>query len=201
MKPQKQNQTYLFTFWLIVAIIIGVCLSSFSSMSAIFWGFGILIGFTLQRSKFCFSAAFRDIILFRIGAMAKGLLVALLISTIGFFVVRLWSTGQGLSVPGNYDPLGWHTVVGATFFGIGMVIAGGCASGTLMRMGEGYMLQWLVLIGLILGSIFGSYQYSWWCEGEVLSLDKIMGIWPGFLLQLVFIALLYYVVHWWENRV
>lgn len=201
MKPPKQKQPYFFAFFLVISLIIFVLLSILHIKIGVFWFFGIVIGFTLQRSKFCFTAAFRDIILFRIGAMTKGLLITIFISTIGFFIIRLWSTSHGLDVPGNFDPVGWHTVVGATLFGIGMVIAGGCASGTLMRMGEGYMIQWLAFWGLILGSIFGSYQDFWWSKGKILLLDQMAGLWTGFFGQLIFIGVLYFLINWWENKV
>ncbi len=41
-------------------------------------------------------------------------------------------------------------------FGIGMVIAGGCASGTLMRVGEGFAMQMLSLLFFVIGSLIGA---------------------------------------------
>lgn len=40
-----------------------------------------------------------------------------------------------------------NTVVGGIIFGIGMVIAGGCASGMLMRIGEGFEMHLITLVG------------------------------------------------------
>ena len=52
-------------------------------------------------------------------------------------------------------PVSFATVIGAFIFGIGMVIAGGCASGTLMRVGEGFTMQILALFFFIVGSLWG----------------------------------------------
>ena len=48
-------------------------------------------------------------------------------------------------------PLGLNLAVGGLLFGIGMVIAGGCVSGTLYRIGEGYLASWASLLGILLG--------------------------------------------------
>ena len=51
-------------------------------------------------------------------------------------------------------------------FGIGMVISGGCASGTLMRVGEGFTMQILSLVFFYCGfpsgalTIFGFWKYN-----------------------------------------
>lgn len=197
---KKTKQDRYFFLALLIAVIIGVFFYLLKPMVAINWFFGIAIGVVLQRSKFCMTAAFRDIALFKLGGMAKGLLITIFVSTIGYFAVRKWALAHGLSIPGNFDPIGWHTVIGAVLFGVGMVIAGGCASGTLMRMGEGYALQWLVFIGVILGSIAGSFNYNWWKPGEAVLLDNLVGLWPAFIGQLLFLCLLYVLVGWWEKR-
>lgn len=197
---KKNNQVPYFFLALIMVLSIGGFLYSLKPIVAINWFFGVAIGVILQRSKFCLTAAFRDIILFKLGDMAKGLLITMFVSTIGYFIIRKWALAHGLSVPGNFDPIGWHTAIGAVLFGIGMVIAGGCASGTLMRMGEGYAMQWLVFVGLILGSVAGSFNYTWWAPGEAVLMDQVVGLWPAFIAQLLFLCLLYVFVSWWENR-
>lgn len=200
MDLKKRKQDRYFFLALITAVIIGGFFYWLKPMVAVNWFFGLAIGLVLQRSKFCMAAAFRDIALFKLGGMAKGLLITIFVSTIGYFAVRKWALAHGLSVPGNFDPIGWHTVIGAVLFGIGMVIAGGCASGTLMRMGEGYTLQWLVFAGLILGSAAGSFNYTRWEQGEAVLLDQVFGLWPAFIAQLLFLCLLYVFIGWWERR-
>lgn len=196
----RKSQLMGFMILMLIAVLAGILMWNSDNRVGWFWFFGLAIGIVLQRSKFCFTAAFRDLILFQMGGMARGLLISILVSTLGYFAIRLWAISQGQIVPGNFDPVGWHTVVGAFLFGVGMVIAGGCASGTLMRMGEGYLLQWLAFIGMIIGSIAGSWDYLRWEQGQTVLLDKLIGLYPALIGQVIFIGLLYYAVNWWENR-
>ena len=54
---------------------------------AVFWAFGLAFGFVLQRSRFCFASAFRDIFLMRHGRTMKGVLAGLGVATFGFAVL------------------------------------------------------------------------------------------------------------------
>lgn len=199
-QTNRKSQRMSFLVMFLISSLLGVLIWNMDNRVGLFWFFGLTIGVVLQRSKFCIAASFRDLILFQMGGMARGLLISILVSTIGFFAIRIWAMSQGLAVPGNFDAVGWHTVVGAFLFGVGMVVAGGCASGTLMRMGEGYLLQWLVFLGLIIGSVAGSWHYTWWEQGRIILLDKVIGLCPALIGQIVFIGLLYYAIIWWENR-
>lgn len=129
------------------------------------WLFGLLFGFVLQRSRFCFAAASRDIFLIRNTMITRALILAFIVSSLGFLLLELLTPeAELLFSQGKLYPVGVFTAVGAFLFGIGMVIAGGCASGMLMRMGEGYMMQWVVMGGFLLGSVVGAWHLGWWYE-------------------------------------
>jgi uncharacterized protein len=96
---------------------------------------GVLFGFVLQRGRFCMNSAFRDIILGRDFTLFKALAVAILVSMIGFAIMAM--SGLITLAP---KPFMWGAnIVGGLFFGVGMVLAGGCASGITYRAGEGMM--------------------------------------------------------------
>ena len=59
-------------------------------------------------------------------------------------------------------PLGLNLAVGGVLFGIGMVVAGGCVSGTLYRIGEGYVASWASLLGILLGLSLAAHTWNWW---------------------------------------
>ena len=75
--------------------------------------------------------------------MIKGILVGLAVCTVGFvMVMSTVSPNPGFGAPpsdANVLPVGLSTLVAGTLFGVGMVLAGGCVSGSLYRMGEGYV--------------------------------------------------------------
>lgn len=163
------------------------------------WLFGLLFGFVLQRSRFCFAAASRDIFLIGNTMLTRALLLAFIVSTLGFLMLEILTPGMELLfTQGKVQPVGIFTAVGAFLFGIGMVVAGGCASGMLMRMGEGYLMQWIVLPGFLLGSAVGAWHLGWWYEhfianAKAIFLPHLLG-WPlAVLIQLFLLITLYFI--------
>lgn len=107
---------------------------------------GIAFGFALQRGRFCMNSAFRDIILLKDYDLLKSVGVAILVSMIGFAILD--KTGV-ISI--NPVPFFWGALMlGGFIFGIGMVIAGGCASGITYRFGEGMVGAMSAVVGLVL---------------------------------------------------
>jgi uncharacterized membrane protein YedE/YeeE len=94
------------------------------------------------------NSAFRDIVLFQDYALIKTVAVALLVSFAGFAIMDL--TGVITLAP---KPLWWGAnILGSFVFGIGMVIAGGCASGITYRVGEGMVGAMTAVLGLTIGA-------------------------------------------------
>ncbi len=106
---------------------------------------GILFGVVLQRSRMCFNSAIRDIKFNKDNYLVKMAAVAILIETLGFHLVA--SLGWIKLNPLPFIP--WAQIIGGFLFGMGMVLAGGCASGVTYRIGEGYITA--ILAGLSFG--------------------------------------------------
>ncbi|ACI20064.1 YeeE/YedE family protein [Dictyoglomus thermophilum] len=106
---------------------------------------GILFGVVLQRSRMCFNSAIRDIKFNKDNYLVKMAAVAILIETLGFHLVA--SLGWIKLNPLPFIPLA--QIIGGFLFGMGMVLAGGCASGVTYRIGEGYITA--ILAGLFYG--------------------------------------------------
>jgi hypothetical protein len=109
---------------------------------------GFIFGFILQSGRFCMNSAFRDIILLKEFKLAKAVAVSLAVLAIGFAIFAF--AGWNLS-PKDLKPVA--AIVGGLVFGIGMVLAGGCASGTTYRVGEGMMGSFVAAIGLTVGAL------------------------------------------------
>jgi len=108
---------------------------------------GIAFGFVLQRGRFCMNSAFRDVVTLKDFTLLKSVGVALLVMLVGFSIMSMTGT-----IALNPKPLTWGAnLLGSFIFGIGMVIAGGCASGITYRTGEGMVGAITAVLGLSLG--------------------------------------------------
>ncbi len=110
-------------------------------------GFGVII----QRTRFCFVRAFRDPFMTGEGDMVRAVSVSIIISILGFAALK-WG---GLRAEGIYvtQTFWFGSLAGGMVFGFGMLLAGGCGSGSVWRAGEGQ-------IKLILAVIFFSLSTS-----------------------------------------
>ena len=110
---------------------------------------GILFGFALQRGRFCMNSAFRDVLLLKEYTLLKAVIVALIVSMIGFHAMASLGIIQL-----NPKPFFWGAnIVGGFIFGVGMVLAGGCASGTTYRVGEGMVGSLVALLGYMIAAV------------------------------------------------
>lgn len=167
-------------------------------------GLGLAIGFTLQKSRFCFVSAFRDPILTGMTELSRAVIILLALSIIGFALVEWWFRAQQIFFKPYVFPLGVHTLVGGSLFGIGMVIAGGCVTGVLMRIGEGFAMQMVAFIGLLLGAFTGKQtQYIWknfFGEWNSVFLPDFLGWFPTLALELTLLFFLWKMLKWWQVR-
>ncbi len=107
---------------------------------------GISSGMLFARYQVCFASAVRNFIEFR----RKEKLVIFLILVIASSVLLNFFIGIGLFTE-TVKALMPMTFAGGILFGIGMVIAGGDAAGTLFRVGEGNVPSFIAAIGMITG--------------------------------------------------
>jgi len=99
---------------------------------------GIMFGFVLQRGRFCMNSAFRDVIFVQDVTFIRSYLIALLVAIVGANLMEdlglfgeMGLRRQSFNVVAN--------IIGGYLFGIGMVLVGGCGSGVIYRIGEGYV--------------------------------------------------------------
>ncbi|NIB98454.1 YeeE/YedE family protein [Halobacterium sp. R2-5] len=150
---------------------------------------GIGLGVFLQKGRFCFVNAFRDFFAYKDSRVTKGVLAATLLTMVFWGIAYQLGYYQGFWTPA----WGLTGLVGGFVFGIGMTYAGGCASGTLYRAGEGYLQFWLTLAFMGVGyaaftvafptlqsTYFGPLQF-----GEGVSLFAVSPIPAGLLALLV----------------
>ncbi|MBU1055317.1 MAG: YeeE/YedE family protein [Proteobacteria bacterium] len=110
--------------------------------------FGFLIGMVMHRSRFCFVRPFRDPFMTGEAKMVKVVAISIIIYFTGTAVIK-WAYLQEPSM-GVYHPFVLGSLMGGFIFGIGMILAGGCASGTLWRVGEGQTKLMVTLVTFVL---------------------------------------------------
>ena len=135
---------------------------------ALFLGLGI--GYTLTRSRFGFAGGIKLIYVTGDPSLSVALLVAFMATT-AIYGAYHWIDALNGAVPAHLAQEGQAiitgtqnvhffniaTLLGAFIFGIGMIIAGGCASGTLSDLGEGEARSLIAVIFFIFGSIPGHW--------------------------------------------
>lgn len=109
---------------------------------------GTALGFTLQRGGFCGSAMLSTVLLSKDWSGILATAFAIFVSMLGFAALA----AGGLVVPDPSPMRLGSAVVGGLVFGVGMVLAGGCVTGTLFKAGELRLPSILALLGIAVGA-------------------------------------------------
>jgi len=130
-------------------ILIGITaagvLSGLTVLTAVPIGF--LLGYFLVMGDLCGASSFSEVLLMRDGRKLFGLFVAVAVSAAGFAVLDALDL-----VTLCPRPLYWASyLVGGAIFGVGMVLAGGCVSGTLYKCASGHQNSMLALLVIPFG--------------------------------------------------
>lgn len=163
---------------------------------------GIAFGTIIQRTRFCFVRGFRDPFMTGEGDVARAIAVSIIISMLGFAALK-WSglRGEEVYVPQAF----WFGgLIGGAVFGFGMVVAGGCGSGSVWRAGEGQVKLMLAVIFFALStSLFKAWINSSaavrsFMGHRVFLPDLITYKWSVILV--VVIMLVYYLAATWNEE-
>lgn len=133
---------------------------------------GFAIGFVMHRSRFCLARAVREPFMTAEGDMTKAVILML---AAGIPLASLVFQAELLDPYVGIPPRFWlGSLAGGVVFGVGMVFAGGCGSGSLWRVGEGHLKLWVALfffawVGSIAGALFGK---AGWTVAE-MNLDML----------------------------
>ena len=176
---------------------------------AIYWALGLGLGLILQRGRLCFAGAFRDLYLMRNGTMMRAIIVGLAIMVPVFALIEARAVPEpsfgAVAAGAHVVPLGLNVAVGGLLFGVGMVVAGGCVSGTLYRIGEGYVASWASLFGILLGLSLAAHTWNWWYAFTIQSapmgwLPTTLGYGGAIAVTLLALATAFVASLWWETR-
>lgn len=163
---------------------------------------GIAFGIIIQRTRFCFVRGFRDPFMTGEGIAARAIALSIIVSAVGFAVLK-WTglRGEMVYVPKAF----WFgALAGGTIFGFGMVVAGGCGSGSVWRAGEG---QIKLILAVLFFSLSLSLFEAWTAGSEALTalmgsalfLPHVIG-YKWSLIGVVLLMLLYYILATWNEE-
>ncbi len=155
---------------------------------------GMAFGFVLQRGRFCMNSAYREV-LFGDYRLFRAYLLAVVVTMIGANLIEDLGWLRHVNENGAVvvDSLRrqafvpWANIVGGYLFGMGIVLAGGCGSGILFRIGEGNLAYVVALFGFFFGiaaTEFGALRplydlllsVKWPREGPAPTIYGLIGV-------------------------
>jgi uncharacterized protein len=120
--------------------------------SHVLWGtviVTVLLGMIIQKTRFCTMGAITDILIMGEWTRMRQWLMALGIAIIGVGLLTSYSLIDTSKTIYTGNKITWlSTIVGSLMFGFGMVLASGCGSKTLVRMGSGNLKSFVVFLVL-----------------------------------------------------
>ena len=162
------------------------------------------LGYAMQRGRWCMIQGFREPHMTGDCTLAKSVALSIFLVAIGVAVLK-YTELRAIEhyVRGTF---GWGAVVGGIVFGLGAILAGGCGSGSLWRVGEGQVKLWITVV------FFGVSNaiISGWFKENDFEADGKLGSWVylpetflgyGGTLTLIALAMVawYLVVQWNED--
>jgi uncharacterized membrane protein YedE/YeeE len=122
---------------------------------------GLMLGFILQRGRFCLNSAFRDIIFLEDLDLFRAYLLCVVVAIVGTNLlddaglIMTFNNSGHLVTSGvmRQNLLPVANIAGGFIFGLGIVLAGGCASGIVYRLGEGQMSALMAVFGFFFGVV------------------------------------------------
>jgi uncharacterized membrane protein YedE/YeeE len=136
------------------------------------------------------------------GGVSRAIAISIMISMLGFAALK-WTglRGQWVYVPQAF----WFGgLVGGIIFGFGMVVAGGCGSGSVWRAGEGHVKLMLAVVCFALSTSL----FKAWIQSS-RALTALMGhrvfmpdylSYKGTVIALILIMFLYHLAATWNEE-
>jgi uncharacterized membrane protein YedE/YeeE len=203
----KKNQFVFGWVLFVIAIAFASYVNGISHKLGLFTVTGLGIGYVMQRSRFGFAGIVRKMYIMGNGDLPRAVLFLLSISLIVVAAVQYNASIHDLKIPGmsSVKVISMLTVIGAFIFGIGMMFAGGCASGTLTDIGEGYVRAIVALIFFCIGSVIGvahldTLKQTVLAHGVKVYLPDYIGYFASISVFLVFYGLMYLFVRKYEAK-
>lgn len=204
---------------IVLLFMLGMYVKSFDAVLPIQLAAGVLLGVVLSRARFGFAGGVKRIFVRGEGSLTKALLLMLVVTMFLFLGIQ-WFAAQNGAVPAflasegqtiipgtqNVQFTNIAVILGGFMFGMGMILAGGCASGSLTDVGEGEGRAVVALLFFVLGSAPGEWaryaidETSIGKIGFQMYLPQLFGFLGAFLISLLAVGVVYWIVVRYENK-
>ena len=123
---------------------------------------GGLLGAALYHGSFGFTGGWRRMVVERRGRGIRAQMLMIGVAAVAMIPLIAAGNLGDQALVGAMGPVGVSVIVGATMFGLGMQLGGGCGSGTLFTVGGGSSRMLVTLVFFIVGALVGTAHLPWW---------------------------------------
>lgn len=218
-KNFAKKQAILGVLFILVLSAFGFYLGGLKEKLVFALFIGVAIGYCLSRSRFGFAGGVKRLYCRGEGSLTKAIFIALGVTTLiygsmhwaqamdGAIVAFSAAKGDAI-IAGTQNVYRYNiaTFVGSFIFGIGMILAGGCASGSLTDLGEGEGHAIIALPFFFLGAVPGEYLRGYIDAqpigkiGPRVYLPEYFGYLGSFLLTFGLLTGLYLLIRRYEKK-
>ena len=194
----NKKQIYLGWILLIASLAFASAEHSIAGKLGLYTITGLAIGYLMQRSRFGFAGIVKKTYHMGNSELPKAVLFLLSISLIVVAAIQYNASVHDIVIPGmsSVKTISMLTIIGGFVFGVGMIFAGACASGTLTDIGEGYIRAIIALFTFCIGSVLGvahldSLKQTVLADGFKFYFPDYIGYFGSVAFFLAFYALCY----------
>ena len=207
LTKKKKIQPVIGLALFIAVVVFGIIKGNVDQKLTLFLMTGLALGYILTRSRYGFAGGFKRIYVTGEGSLSTALLVMFALAMVLAAGIQWSATMSGADVPGlsSVKFLNISILLGGFIFGIGMMLAGGCASGTLSDLGEGAGRAMIAMTTFVLGSLPGLMAQDALNNSAIgqigikLYLPDVLGYVGAVVVSILMLAGLYLVVRKYEN--
>lgn len=164
---------------------------------------GGALGAALFHGSFGFTGGWRRMVVEKRGRSMRAQMLMIGVAAIAMIPLVAAGSIGGQAIVGAAAPVGVSVLLGATMFGLGMQLGGGCGSGTLFTVGGGSARMLVTLAFFIIGALIGTAHLPFWLEQPSLgtfSLGAEIGIAGALAVTIAALALVALVTALIERR-
>jgi len=172
---------------------------------------GAVFAYLMQRYRFCLVAGTSNLLLIKDYRQALAYAAALLVAITGTQLLEIMEIVDIADSSYRNDTLDWFgAAVGGFVFGVGAMLAGGCAASTLVKSMEGSIHSLIALISFFIVAAFVQFGFL---EPVRLSLTRataielktdagiasILSLPPWLVLGVVVVSILFFIYKGWQR--